>query len=335
MQKLLLKSLLFFVIIIGLITYTSLFIPKSDPDSYLAILNDKHRIADSIKTPKLILVGGSNLGFGLNSKILRKEIGIPTANLGLHAGLGLDFMLNQAKFVAKENDIILLSIEYQLDLIGNYNLKRHTSDVYSYAHLFYEQSFYLDFEDNLSDSRRAYEDYVNTKFNFAKKILRQILGKPLKIPISTIQASKANPYSRKAINSDADVVAHLEEPFMGILARDALMNYRYWKGIARINEFASEMKKKNVTVFFVFPNYPQKDYVVNKQVILLLEKDLRANLTVGILGSPAYFLYPDDHFYDTLYHLNKIGHKKRTEDLAALIKNTPAMLKAIERIRRL
>ena len=66
---------------------------------------------------------------------------------------------------------------------------------------------------------------------------------------------------------------------------------------------------------------------------MLLEKDLRANLTVEILGNPTSFMYPSNYFYDTLYHLNKIGRKKRTEDLASLIKKTPAMMKTIERIK--
>ena len=339
MQKLLLKSLLFFVIIIGLITYTSLFIPPASepsPDGYMAILNDKHRIADSIKTPKLILVGGSNLAFGIDSKILRKELGIPTANMGLHAGLGTKFLLNQAKYIAKENDIILLSFEYYPTLKEDPKLQKHTSKLCSYAKLFYEQSFYLDFEEYLSDCRTVYINYVNEKINFFKDLLKKTLQttpKPVTPPKNIVQVSKVGIYSRQAINDDADIVAHLEEPIKEDLANDGVIDYKYWEGIKLINDFAEEMKIKNVAVFFVFPNYPQKEYLASKRAISLLEQDLKADLAVEILGNSTSFVYPNNYFFDTHYHLNKIGRKKRTEDLATLIKKTPTMLKAIEKIK--
>ena len=339
MQKLLLKSLLFFIVICVLIKYTSSFIPPAtapSPDNYMAILNDKHRIADSIKTPKLILVGGSNLAFGIDSKILRKELSIPTANMGLHAGLGVGFLLNQAKYIAKENDIILLSIEHYLRPIEDRKLQKYSAKLCSYAKLFYEESFYLDFEEQLNDCKTIYVNYVNKQMSFLQTLLPKTLkttSKPITPPKAIVQVSKVGIYSRQAINNDADLVAHLEEPLRDELASDGILNYRYWEGIALINDFAEEMKRKNVAVFFVFPNYPKEEYTVNKQVILLLEKDLRANLTVEILGNPTSFMYPSNYFYDTLYHLNKIGRKKRTEDLASLIKKTPAMMKTIERIK--
>ncbi|HPG73671.1 MAG TPA: hypothetical protein PLM49_05215, partial [Bacteroidales bacterium] len=61
----------------------------------MAAIIDKHKRIDSIKSPKIIFAGGSNLPFGIDSKMIQDSLHTPVVNLGLHAGLGLDFMLNE------------------------------------------------------------------------------------------------------------------------------------------------------------------------------------------------------------------------------------------------
>ena len=63
----------------------------------MAAIIDKHAHADSIKAGKIILAGGSNLAFGIDSKQLEETLGMPVVNLGLHAGLGLHFILEELK----------------------------------------------------------------------------------------------------------------------------------------------------------------------------------------------------------------------------------------------
>ncbi len=92
MNKFLLKISVFSLIILAFIIYFGSFM-ASNPDDYLAILIDKHKIAEKINTPKIILVGGSNLAFGIDTKVLGEYLGIPVANMGLRAELGVDFML--------------------------------------------------------------------------------------------------------------------------------------------------------------------------------------------------------------------------------------------------
>ena len=66
-------------------------------DNYDAALVDKVERLKSITEPKIILVGDSNVAFGINSKKIEEELGMPVVNLGLHGALGNAFHEQIAK----------------------------------------------------------------------------------------------------------------------------------------------------------------------------------------------------------------------------------------------
>ena len=74
----------------------------------------KVNIANSIKTPKLVVVAGSNVLFGVSCQMIDEATGLPCVNAGTYAGLGLDYILNRAHSLVKPGDILLLSFEYEL-----------------------------------------------------------------------------------------------------------------------------------------------------------------------------------------------------------------------------
>src|SRR5438105_4157685 len=127
MHKFIIKSSLFFLILL-----LSFFLiglsekPIAAPSDFMAAIIDKHKQIDIIKSPKIILGGGSNLAFGIDSKKLETAFNMPVINMGLHAGLGLTFILNELKYSIKKNDIVFLSIEYGLGKEGKYSLKKNT-----------------------------------------------------------------------------------------------------------------------------------------------------------------------------------------------------------------
>ena len=87
--------------------------PGTVDDDYLASLLDKHERLDSLSGSRIIFVGGSNLTFGIDSTRLENELGVPTVNMGLQAGLGLDFILTDVKSKIVGDDLIVLSLEHE------------------------------------------------------------------------------------------------------------------------------------------------------------------------------------------------------------------------------
>ena len=81
---------------------------------YMAAFEDKVRMLQEHRDPSIILIGGSNVAFGIDSEILENEIQLPTLNTGLHAGLGLQFYLDVAEKYARRGDIVVLLPEYEL-----------------------------------------------------------------------------------------------------------------------------------------------------------------------------------------------------------------------------
>ena len=82
-QKLFIKKIVFFCILIGslAVVLNETSSPKGEPIDYLGALTVKHERAKSIKTPRLIFAGGSNLAFGINSKEIQSKIKIPDRNI--------------------------------------------------------------------------------------------------------------------------------------------------------------------------------------------------------------------------------------------------------------
>src|SRR5678816_2773153 len=66
-------------------------------DSYLAAVLEKDRLIRNTPSPKIILVGGSNLAFGIDSKAIEDSLGLHVVNMGLYAKLGLKYMLAQVR----------------------------------------------------------------------------------------------------------------------------------------------------------------------------------------------------------------------------------------------
>jgi hypothetical protein len=52
-------------------------------DNYLAAVLEKDRIIRNASSPKVILVGGSNLAFGIDSKMMQDSLGMSVVNMGL------------------------------------------------------------------------------------------------------------------------------------------------------------------------------------------------------------------------------------------------------------
>lgn len=75
--------------ILGLFDYA--IVSRYYNDNYDAALTDKVDRLKGIKEPKIILVGDSNLAFGINSQRIEEELEMPVVNLGLHNVLGNAF----------------------------------------------------------------------------------------------------------------------------------------------------------------------------------------------------------------------------------------------------
>lgn len=290
-----------------LITSSQKVIDRSSSD-YMAAIIDKHARLDSIKSPKIILAGGSNLAFGIDSKEIENAFGIPVVNMGLHTSLGLDFIISELNYSVNKNDIVIFSPEYFMGKDGSYALEKNTSNFYPPASKYYQTNYLTELKSYLAKNQSTFRNLFSNLISNAKK--------------DTLFQTKGNStYSRKGFNHYGDVISHLDKVSPAELNDKTLFTYRYWEGIDELNKFYEEAKARGVHVFFTYPDYASSAFSENEKIINHLAADLKKNLEIEILNSPSDFVYPDDYFFDTIYHLNKLGREKRTASFIEILKN--------------
>jgi hypothetical protein len=114
MKRFISKLGVFTFLFLSLIMAMFYFLPDN-PDRYLLAYDQKiDLLRRSSSAPRLIFVGGSTLSFGIDSKLIRDALHIEKViNYGLHAGIGLQYILDDIYAYTRDHDIIVIVPEYQ------------------------------------------------------------------------------------------------------------------------------------------------------------------------------------------------------------------------------
>lgn len=119
MKRFLKYSIIFILGFLAIFIIAYLCRPKNS-ENYLAAINHKLKLLDSVKSPRIIVLGGSNVCFGIDSKVIIDSIGLPVIDFGLHAGLGLKFYIDIVTQRSNKDDIIVIMPELQ-QFYGQFN----------------------------------------------------------------------------------------------------------------------------------------------------------------------------------------------------------------------
>lgn len=72
----------------------------------------KDVFAERMKSPKIVLLGGSAMAFSIDSSVIEEMCGMPVINLGLHAGLPFRFCLESVSRHVKKGDVVVVALEF-------------------------------------------------------------------------------------------------------------------------------------------------------------------------------------------------------------------------------
>ena len=306
------KLLLKIVLLTMAIVFSGLLIGQyeaNEPnDNYLAAILEKDRLIRSTPSPKLILVGGSNLAFGIDSKQLEDSLGLKVVNMGLYAKLGLRYMLAQVRPYIRKGDVVVVVPEYD-QFYGDYANGDHTLN----TALLYAPA------DRIPDFIRSYSivDVVlrprveQARRSFLKAAASAVGRKNQFFPPDT------NPvYNRNSFNQYGDVVAHLGKKGMdpdSIFVRELPPLKDFNRGTLNdLNAIDEDARTAGAHSYFMFPSYIDRSYNINIPAIDALRQKIAGGTSMPIVGTPADFVYPKQYFFDTRYHLNGEGRDLRT-----------------------
>lgn len=247
------------------------------------------------QTGRLILVGGSNLSFGINSQVLKDSLNLEPVNTGIHAGLGLRYMLNNIFPFIREGDVVLISLEYQ-HFINEVNhsspeLLRMILDV-DYDNI--KNINVLQFFKLMSHIPK----YSLTKFN----------------PLEYRTMSMKGIYSVKSFNEFGDCNAHWH-----LKSRKFLRDFEFkeinMNSFQVLNEFVTSITQKGAIALISMPAYQFDSYSQNREVIEKIEIEL-SKIGDKISNSENY-VFHDTLMFNSPYHLTKAGVDLRTNKLVS------------------
>ncbi len=271
---------------------------------FYAIL-DKNKLLEETEKPRVIFVGGSNLSFGLNSQEIKDSLHLNPINMGVHAGLGLFFMLNNVKPYIKEGDIVIVVPEYN---------QYYDNVAYGQVELLL----------TISDANPDFLRLLDRKI-ISKQIrnVPQMLSWKAKYYIKDIsdQNDTVGIYDRKAFNQYGDVFVHWDMPDEEFSTHLIYGQFNY-EVLDALNVLKQEVEKKNGKLFIGFP--PLLDTVFDESAdYIKLVNDELIRYHFQTLSSPEKYRMSRNLFFNTQNHLNKKGVDLRTtmmmEDLRNII----------------
>ncbi len=274
--------------------------------NYQASLIDKVARLESISEPKIVLVGHSNLSFGINSEMIETEIGMPVVNLGLHGGLGNAFHEEIAKLNINEGDIVIVchSAFNDDDTIGNPSLAWITYDWNESIAPIIREKDYL-------SMIRAYPTYFKSTFLLWIK-----------------QAGNEETddcYTRSAFNKYGDVVYKPAEGQMDVdeffKVTDVPVPQINDICTERLNELNEYCENHGATLLIAgYPIAYGQYSTFTKDDFIEFKNNLSQKLDCTIISDYTDYFYPYSYFYNTNLHLTTEGANIRTQQLIDDIK---------------
>lgn len=298
MKSFLLKILLF-LSILAVILAVGLALPATPraKTSLLFSMPKKDSLLRHVEKPRIVLVGGSNVSMSLDSQTIKDSLGRNPINTGVHAAIGLVYMLDHTIREIKSGDVVVVIPEYD-QLFGDF--------AYGANELFR----------TIFDVRNT--DVNTLRWKQIKNIYEFLPGYAVsKYMPSEYKTSGGDAvYLRDAFNSYGDCYKRLENRAPNELVFGHIERPFNPEIITILKDFETKVKAKGASMILAFPAFEQRSYDNSADKILEVEKAYHNN-RFTVVGNPQKYRFPNELMYDTPYHLSTKGVQVRTQMLIA------------------
>jgi len=256
---------------------------------------DKNKLLAQTPSPRIILVGGSNVPFGVDSQMIKDSLNLNPVNTGVNAVLGLKFMLrNVAQFV-KPGDIVLLCPEYD-QFYGSF--ADGDSDLVLVLCDAVPQTARLLDSKQLFHLIKYFPGYVRDKLN----PFIYIKHFDIKRSTGTIDGV----YYRNAFNKYGDNSLHRKfghQKFAPYPTIEGELSFSVFK---ELETFRGQVTARHASLFVTFPPYQDRSYDNSLSKIDAVEKGLKQR-GFKLISRPKEFRFPDSLMFNAPYHLSGKG----------------------------
>lgn len=279
-------------------------------ETYYAALPKQYDRLCSVNEPKVIVVGGSNVAFGLDSELFEELYGRPSVAFGLYGSFGVKVMMDWSKANINSGDIVVLAPELSSDAL----------------------SLYFGAESVL----KATEGRFDILSKIAFENVGDILGASWGFASTKIKNSRSEEgfdiegvYRESAVNEYGEIGKDLFPREGNILATGYLSEPVTYdpatisaEFIDYVNEYTAYCQFRGATVYYSFS--PVNERAVNPMTMYEDTANyymyLREKLDCEVISNPTDYIYDYRYFYDTNFHLNDSGVVLRTAQLVRDLK---------------
>jgi hypothetical protein len=274
----------------------------------------KHAALAADEKKKIVLVGGSNFAYGMDSQVLSKATGCPVVNMGMNGYFGVRFMMEEVKPELHKGDIVVIAWEYDsfyksvdgtnTDLLM---VTKANPDAFRFL-----------------TPRQKVSVISRYPFVAQQKVLR-LMGDGYEGLTHSLGAEKedADPTGIKEVESlasftpNGDLIGHLDKTWaydledgldMSTLPMDKEI-------VPLMKSFADEMNAKGVKVMVSWTPIIDDFYNRHTAEIERLSAKMSAIPEFNIARPAHDFVFPASQHFDTVFHLNAEGRAIRSEML--------------------
>ena len=308
MKKFLRKILIFGIIFCCAIPVFFLFgflvVGNQYQETHLASIIDKVARLKSINEPKIILLGNSNLLFGIDSPMIESAVNMPVVNFAVGA-MRYGFLENTAKLNINSGDIIIASyssffdddkvdpamewpiIEYHFDLWKGIDEKDYFK-MFLYYPGYWARSFamWLTRQGNNNKGGELVGDnlYLRRAFNEMGEI--------------TVRPESNRKTPEEIFHPGSTNVPKIN---------DICIN--------RLNKYNAYLKSKGATLLIAAYPIGYGKFTPPAEEFDKFQHELESRLDCEVISNYRDYFIPYKYFYDTNLHLDNEGAKIRTQQL--------------------
>ncbi|MFR9165857.1 MAG: hypothetical protein ACLVKO_06455 [Dysgonomonas sp.] len=254
-MKKLFKNIIAFLACFFVVALIIILLPPTPKTKESLIFSSEQKDSLLLNTPepRIILVGGSNIAMGMNSRIIKDSLNLNPINTGFHAGVGLKFMLDHVEPYLRKGDVLILIPEYNQfynrSLYGNEVLLRMILDV----------SF-----------TNAKQLDINQWFNIMQYLPNYLKSKVNLSNYVYSEESLEKEYLAKSFNKYGDAVAHWNLPKTTNAKPLSLDQKNYNpKAMQYMHNFIDRASMNGVKVYVSYPGMRENEL---KNIVFEIEK---------------------------------------------------------------
>lgn len=279
-------------------------LPARYDESFLGALGDKCALLEEADAPRIVLVGGSSVAFGVDSTLLEQEFpGYTAVNFGLYAALGTQVMLELSEGRFRPGDIVILSPEQQQQTLSCY---------------FNAEATWQALDGNFALLARLDPDHFRALLGqfpyFAARKANYFLRGEKPLPDGVYRRASFDAHGDVRAGCTANRMPGGWDANTPVLLEPEILDPDF---VARINAWAAAALAQGAQVYYRF--CPMNAAAVTGDADAYYDW-LREQLDFPILGDPNSSILDPAWFYDTNFHLNEAGRQLNTRTLVRDLK---------------